>query len=183
MKRFMRLASKDTDTRRASFRSKKGDKLLKKDGFTLLYLGHSVLTDAKASDEVPVAIRTVKQSPTDQKIVQIVSQGIQLYVKEKEQELLTSPLTNISQCIQHTEEGFSDCFGLVFNSGPWIKQCHIFQAKSDKEVSVGRVLYFLHYIIIPYVIAYFCIPMRYNIQLSNCFVSSDSYKDMPTECQ
>ena len=136
MKRLMRLGSKDSDTRRASFRSKKGDKLQKKNGFTLLYLGHAVLTDAKASEEVPVAIRTIKQTSTDPKIVQIINQGLQLYVREKEQELLTSPLTNISQCVQHTQEGFSDCFGLVFNSGPWFKQCHIFQAKSNKEVSV-----------------------------------------------
>lgn len=137
MKRVMRLANRaggESSYTRASFRTKKGDKILKREGYTLLYLGYAVLSDARASAEVPVAIMAVKQSPTDQKIVQILTQGEQLYVKEGEQELLTSPLTNISQCSQHTEQGFNDCFGLVFNSGPWIKQCHIFQAKNSKEV-------------------------------------------------
>ena len=140
MKKIIRLASRGESDRSSLKTHKKWDKVLRKEGFTLLYLGHAVLSDARASSEVTLAIMAVKQSPTDQKRVQIYCQGPQLYVKERmgeegEQELLTSPLTNISQCLQHTAQGFNDCFGLVFSSGPWIKQCHIFQAKSNKEVS------------------------------------------------
>ena len=140
MKKIIRLASRGESDRSSLKTHKKWEKVLRKEGFTLLYLGHAVLSDARASSEVTLAIMAVKQSPTDQKRVQIYCQGPQLYVKERmgeegEQELLTSPLTNISQCLQHTAQGFNDCFGLVFSSGPWIKQCHIFQAKSNKEVS------------------------------------------------
>lgn len=121
---------------RSSFRAKKGEKILKKEGFTLLYLGHEMIPDVRAADKVLAAIMAVKQSPTDQSVVQIFCQGTQLYVKEGNKEILTSPLTNISQCSHHSEQGFNDCFGLVFSSGPWFKQCHIFQAKSSKEVYI-----------------------------------------------
>ena len=131
MRRIIRLASKDSDVR-SSFRHKK---VFKKDGFTLLYLGHAVLNDSRASEELAVAVMQVKQTSNAQKVVQILCQANQLYVKEGDKEIISSPFTNISQCVQHTEQGFNDCLGLVFNSGPWFKQCHVFQAKTSKEVS------------------------------------------------
>jgi hypothetical protein len=137
MKKLMRFASRDSDNSRTSFRSKKSDKTVKKvDGYGVLYLGFATLTDARAVNEVPRAIENVKTSTVDQINAHISFQGNHLNVNDGDhQVILSSPLINISQCVQHSQKGFNDCFGLAFNSGPWIKQCHIFQAKSDKEVS------------------------------------------------
>lgn len=136
MKRILRLGNLDQSAR-SSFRPKlKGDKLLRGDGYTLLYLGSNSIVELRSQRDALASIHIVKQTSHTQRPVQLLCKGVDLRVMgQEDEELLTCSLINLVQCVHHSAQGFSDCVGLVFSSGPWALQCHVFQAKSPREVS------------------------------------------------
>ena len=136
MKRILRLGSLEQPAR-SSFRPKlKGDKILRGDGYTLLYLGSNSIVDLRSQRDALASIHIVKQTSHTQRPVPLLCKGVELRVMgQEEEELLTCGLVHMVQCIHHTAQGFSDCLGLVFSSGPWALQCHVFQAKTPREVS------------------------------------------------
>ena len=135
MKRILRLGSLEHPAR-SSFRPKlRGDKILRGSGYTLLYLGANPMVELRSPRESLASVHIVKQTSRTQRPVQLLCKGAELRVlSHEEEELLTCALFHLVQCVQHTAQGFSDCLGLVFSSGPWALQCHVFQAKTPREV-------------------------------------------------
>lgn len=136
MKRILRLGSLESPSR--SLRSKlKGEKWTKEEGFPLLYHGYSTMTELRSQPEAMAALKTVKQTSCEQQVVQIKCRGTELSVVDaKDEQLLSCSLLSVAQCVQETTHGFSDCIAVVFSSGAWAGQCHVFQAKSPREVRV-----------------------------------------------
>ena len=93
------------------------------------------------------ALQTVKQTSREQQVVQVKCRGTELSVVDaKDEQLLACSLLSVAQCVQETTHGFSDCIAVVFSSGAWAGQCHVFQAKSPREVCTvtganGRMVY------------------------------------------
>ena len=57
------------------------------------------------------------------------------------EKLLLSPFHFVYHCAQDIKG--SSCFGVAFGSGHYMKQCHVFQAKSEREVSEVTVVHVL----------------------------------------
>lgn len=134
MRRILRLGSLESPSR--SLRSKlKGERWTREEGFPLLHLGHSTMTDLKSQKEALSTVQFVKQTSREQRPVQIRCRGTEVTVTDsREEQLLACSLLSVAQCVQETVHGFSDCIAVAFSSGAWAGQCHVFQAKSPREV-------------------------------------------------
>ena len=144
MKSILRLGSRDSEPR-SSLRLIKKNKVLKKDGYTLLYLGHTQVHNPKSLEEILSVVIRIKQHPTSQIPVQLTCRGQELQVMEGDRSVLHSFLLDIGQCVQSTsKDGFSDCLAISVLSGPLALQCHVFQAKSTKEVGIPLNSYSIH---------------------------------------
>ena len=105
----------------------------------LEYLGYTYIDDPKSVREIQSAIRTVKQtSLTHNHWVSLsLKSGTIKVVETTGETLITSSVTCIAQCVCELNRGFGDCLAITFTAGHNAKQCHVFQAKSTKEVSEG----------------------------------------------
>ena len=100
---------------------------------TVCYMGFAQIDDPKNAKEIQGIIKTVKETTMAQKPVKFTYKDGLLSVLEMSSErLLVCQLFHIAQCVH----GFSDCFAVAFSGGHYGKQCHVFQAKSSREVSV-----------------------------------------------
>ena len=133
MRRMLRLGSLESPR---SLRSKmKGDRRTKEDGFSLLHLGQSSMSDLKSPREALAIVQQVKQTSREQKPVQLTCAGSEISVVERRKDtILSCSLLCVAQCVQETTQGFSDCIAVSFTSGAWMGECHVFQAKSSREV-------------------------------------------------
>ncbi len=135
MKSILRFGSKESE-RRPSLRSKR-KKVLKKDGYTLIHLGHAHLSNPQSLGEILSTVIRVKKNPSSHVPVQLVCRAMELQALDKDCSILSVPLLDIGQCVQNTsKDGFSDCIAVSITSGQCRHQCHIFQAKDTKEVSL-----------------------------------------------
>ena len=103
------------------------------EAFTLHYLGYSYIDDPRSTKDVHESITAVRESSATEKVVQLSFHKDSLVVLEGAEKLLMSPFHFIYHCAQDIKG--SSCFGVAFGSGHYMKQCHVFQAKSDREVS------------------------------------------------
>ena len=102
------------------------------EAFILRYLGYSCIDDPRSTRDVQESITAVRESNAADKVVQLSFHKDSLVVLEGTEKLLHSPLHSVYHCAQDTKG--SSCFGVTFGSGHYMKQCHVFQAKSDREV-------------------------------------------------
>ena len=137
MKSILRFGSRDSE-RRSSIRSKRKSKALKKDGFTLIHLGHANVSNPQSLVQILSTVITVKKNPSSHIPINLVCKGTELLALDKETSILQTSLLDVGQCVQNTsKEGFSDCIAISIASGPFTNQCHIFQAKDMKEVRLS----------------------------------------------
>lgn len=130
----MRLGNRDSE-RRSSYRSKK--KVLKKDGYTMVHLGHVQVNSPLSPGEVLATVIAVKKSPSSHIPINLVCKGSSLQVLDKDRQVLDVSMSNVGLCVQNTtKDGFSDCIAVSIATGPCSHQCHVFQAKDTKEVSL-----------------------------------------------
>lgn len=138
MKSFMRLGNRDSE-RRSSLRSKK--KALKKDGYTMVHLGHTQVNSPLSTGEVLTTVIMVKKSPSSHIPINLVCKGSRLQAIDKDRQVLDVPLCNVGLCVQNTsKDGFSDCMAVSIATGACSHQCHVFQAKDMKEVSIASFI-------------------------------------------
>ena len=105
---------------------------------TLEYLGYTYVKDARSLREIQTAIRTVKQTSLnrDHWVGCAVKTGMLLVQDMSSGEmLLMSSVACIAQCVCELNRALNDCLAVTFSSGHNAKQCHVFQAKSPREVS------------------------------------------------
>ena len=133
----LRLGSRDSEGR-SSFRNKK-DKILRKEGYTLLYLGYDMVTGGL--DHINMVVADVKKNPDIQRPMQLICPGMDFRILDEGEEYLTCPLVQVLSCVQHSSQGFNDCFGVLFGTGSFAQQCHVFQAKSSREVGSHYIQY------------------------------------------
>ena len=147
MKSILRFGSKDSE-RRSSLRSKKRGKTLKKDGFTLVHLGHANVSNPQSLVQILSTVITVKKNPTSHIPINLMCRGTELLALDKENSILQTSLVDVGQCLQNTsKEGFSDCIAVSIAAGPFSHQCHIFQAKDMKEVSCYYIYIYIRLIL------------------------------------
>ena len=100
---------------------------------TVCYMGFAQIEDPKSVKEIQGVIKTVRETTVAQKPVKFIyKDGLLTVLEMGSERLLVCPLSHIAQCAH----GFSDCFAIAFSGGHYGKQCHVFQAKSSREVSV-----------------------------------------------
>ena len=107
---------------------------------SLEYLGYTYVEDPRSPREIQSAIKTVKQtSVTHNHWVSVALSSVAITITEATGALLiTCPLGCVSQCVSELNRGFSDCIAMSFSGGHHSKQCHVFQARTSKEVRRGR---------------------------------------------
>lgn len=144
MKSILRFGSKDSE-RRPSLRSKRKTKVLRKDGYTLVHLGHAHVRNPQSLAEILSTVIRVKKNPSSHIPIQLVCRGFELQAIDKDRDILNASLLDVGQCVQNTsKDGFSDCIAISIASGPCSHQCHIFQAKDMKEVRSNVTVLYLY---------------------------------------
>lgn len=100
------------------------------------YLGYTYVKDPRSTREIHTAIRTVKQTSLnrDHWVYVIVNGGMLTVYDALGETLIMSSVACIAQCVCELNRQFSDCLAITFSSGHYAKQCHVFQAKSSREV-------------------------------------------------
>ena len=103
----------------------------------LEYLGYTYVKDARSLREIQTAIRTVKQTSLnrDHWVGLVVKAGMLLVQDTTGEMLIMSSVACIAQCVCELNRALNDCLAVTFSSGHNAKQCHVFQAKSAREVS------------------------------------------------
>ena len=103
----------------------------------LEYLGYTYVKDARSLREIQTAIRTVKQTSLnrDHWVGLVVKAGMLLVQDMTGEMLIMSSVACIAQCVCELNRALNDCLAVTFSSGHNAKQCHVFQAKSAREVS------------------------------------------------
>lgn len=106
----------------------------------LEYLGYTYVKDPRSLREIQTAIRTVKQTSLNRNHwVQLVVKSGMLSVHETNGEaLIMSSVACIAHCACELNRVLNDCLAITFASGHNAKQCHVFQARSAREVRKGR---------------------------------------------
>ena len=136
MRRILRLGSMESPSR--SLRSKlKGERWMREETYQLLYHGCAVMTDLRSPTEAVQLLQLVKQTSSQQRLVLVSCRGTELSVvdaKDEQDQLLSCSLLSVAQCIQESSHGFNDCIAVSYTSGAWAGQCHVFQAKTPREV-------------------------------------------------
>ena len=104
---------------------------------SLEYLGYTYVKDARSLREIQTAISTVKQTSLNRDLwVSFTVKAGMLSVYETTGEtLITSSVACIAQCVCELNRSRNDCLAISFSSGHNSKQCHVFQAKSARQVS------------------------------------------------
>ena len=98
------------------------------------YLGYSHIEEPKSGKEIHAIVRTVCDTMTVHKAVRLhLEEGMLTVYEQDGEKLLVSPLRSVAHC--DVSKGSSECFVVTFKSGHYAKQCHVFQAKANKEVS------------------------------------------------
>lgn len=95
----------------------------------IYYMGYSYAKDAQA------VIKMVRLSAATHKRVKLSYRDLQNHSLSVYDEDGERVLSSALRCIQDINRGSSDCFAVTFAAGPLAKQCHVFQAKSNREVS------------------------------------------------
>lgn len=97
---------------------------------SLYYMGYVHIDDLRSAREIQSAIRTVRYSTTARKMVKVTQQNGFLSVSDSNGDKLLEPALH---CI-HDLHQLLDCLAVTFASGSFAKQCHVFQASSNREV-------------------------------------------------
>ena len=103
----------------------------------LEYLGYTYVEDPRSLREIQTAIRTVKQTSLNRNhwVNLTVKSGMFSVYETTGETLIMSSVACIAQCGCELNKGLSDCLAVTFSSGHNAKQCHVFQARSAREVS------------------------------------------------
>ena len=104
---------------------------------TLEYLGYTYVKDARSVREIQTAIRTVKQTSLnrDHWVGMAIRAGVLVVQDTTGEMLIMSSVACIAQCVCELNRAINDTLAITFSSGHNSKQCHVFQAKSAREVS------------------------------------------------
>lgn len=103
----------------------------------LEYLGYTYVKDTRSLKEIQTAIRTVKQTSLNRNLwvnLTIKSGMISVHDTTSGETIVMSSIACIAQCVCELNRAWNDCLAITFNSGHNAKQCHVFQAKSAREV-------------------------------------------------
>ena len=96
------------------------------------YLGFAHVEDPKSMREAQAVIKSVRTSSSAHQQVRLLCQDYSLVVLETDgDQLLVSPLF----CVQEVVRSLGDSVAVTFASGRYATQCHVFQARSSREVS------------------------------------------------
>lgn len=100
------------------------------------YLGYTYVKDPRSAREIHTAIRTVKQTSLNRNhwIYIVINSGMLSVYETNGDSLIMSSVACIAQCVCELHRQLSDCLAITFSSGHNAKQCHVFQAKSTREV-------------------------------------------------
>ena len=105
----------------------------------LEYLGYTYVKDARSLREIQTAIRTVKQTSLKKShwVNFTVKAGMLSVYETTGETLIMSSVACIAQCACELNRALNDCLAVTFSSGHNAKQCHVFHARSAREVGVG----------------------------------------------
>ena len=112
----------------------------------LEYLGYTYVKDARSVREIQMAIRTVKQTSLnrDHWVGLAVRAGMLVVQDTSGEMLIMSSVACIAQCACELNRVLNDCLAITFGSGHNAKQCHVFQARSPREVSQLSLNFQIH---------------------------------------
>lgn len=103
----------------------------------LHYLGYAWVDEPRSTKELQSGIRFVHASNLVQKSVSVTYVNGNLNVSEVSGDrVLVSPLHFIAQVLPDDMKG-SSCLAISFMAGPNNNQCHVFQAKTNREVGIN----------------------------------------------
>lgn len=101
----------------------------------LCYLGYAWVDEPRSTKELQAGIRFVHASNLVQKSVSVTHFGGNLIVREiSGDKLLESPLHFVAQVAPDDIKGSGQCLAISFLSGHNNNQCHVFRAKTNREV-------------------------------------------------
>ena len=92
------------------------------------------MDDPKSIRELQAVIKTIRHTAATHKQVKLSYRDLKshsLSVTDGDGEKL---LISALHCIQDINRGSGDCVAVTFAAGPLAKQCHVFQARSSREV-------------------------------------------------
>ena len=103
----------------------------------LEYLGYTYVKDPHSVREINTAIRTVKQTSLSRNhwVNLSVKSGMLTVYETTGETLIMSSVACIAQCVCELSRALNECLAITFSSGHNSKQCHVFQARSSREVS------------------------------------------------
>lgn len=106
--------------------------------YLLTYLGYSWVTEPRSTKELHSGIRNVQANRLVQRSVSVTHSNHLLTVREiSGDKLLESLLQNVAQVAPDDIKGSGQCLAVSFHSGHYNNQCHVFQAKTNREVSMA----------------------------------------------
>ena len=101
----------------------------------LCYLGYAWVDEPRSTKELQAGIRFVHASNLVQKSVSVTHYDGNLTVREiSGDKLLESPLHFVAQVAPDDIKGSGQCLAISFLSGHNNNQCHVFRAKTNREV-------------------------------------------------
>ena len=103
----------------------------------LEYLGYTYVKDPHSIREIHTAIRTVRQTSLSRNhwVNLSVKSGMLTVYETTGETLIMSSVACIAQCVCELSRALSECLAITFSAGHNSKQCHVFQARSSREVS------------------------------------------------
>ena len=142
-KRTASDASLDSASRRLSFKERSKSEILDSpkaaphiNEYLLVYLGYAWVEESRSAKELQVGIKNVLANRLTQRSVSVTHQDGYLTVREiSGDKLLDSPLHFIAQVTPDDIKGVGQFLAIGFLGGHYNNQCHVFKAKSNREVS------------------------------------------------
>ena len=148
MKKFVRrFSSTSLDLPHATRKDPRGSDLVSSTELSkgyprtnLEYLGYTYVKDPNSIREIHTAIRTVKQTSLSRNhwVNLAVKSGMLTVYETTGETLIMSSVGCIAQCVCELSRALNECVAITFSSGHNSKQCHVFQARSSREVSPTR---------------------------------------------
>lgn len=106
----------------------------------LCYLGFVTVDEPRSTKDISAAVRNVMATALNQKNVTITfDQGVLTVAEESGDQLILCSFQHVAIVTQDSSrnsymENSSCCLVMGFHSGRYAKQCHVFQAKTNREV-------------------------------------------------
>ena len=148
-KRTISNASLEAETRRDSVSERArsvseimdSSKVPRNHEYLLLYLGYALVGEPRSTKELQAVVRNVQASSLTQRTVSVTHSNGDLIVREiSGDKLLESPLQYVAQVAPDDIKGSGHCLAISFHSGHNDNQCHVFQTKTNREVSSHQLL-------------------------------------------